>query len=129
MSISCCFECGVPAECDNNVVPRSTEGTKTVPLCGVCHGKTHIMRIGTCLLASLPLGRKEIPDFVPPTRRGGERRPILGFLDFPGLPLQLLADLLDLVLDEPCERHRVEGVQLPAFVAVLRLVRSCPEIT
>ncbi len=36
-----CFECGLPAECDHHVVPRSKGGTKTVPLCGVCHGKAH----------------------------------------------------------------------------------------
>ena len=31
MSMSRCFECDVPAECDHHVVPRSMGGTKTVP--------------------------------------------------------------------------------------------------
>ena len=36
-----CFECGRPAEHDHHVVPQSLGGTKTVPLCGRCHGKVH----------------------------------------------------------------------------------------
>jgi len=36
-----CFECGNPAECQHHVVPKSLGGTKTVPLCLVCHGKVH----------------------------------------------------------------------------------------
>jgi hypothetical protein len=36
-----CFECGSPAEVDHHVVPRSRGGTKTVPLCGRCHGRAH----------------------------------------------------------------------------------------
>jgi hypothetical protein len=39
-----CFECGQPAEHDHHVVPRSRGGTKTVPLCDVCHGKAHHRR-------------------------------------------------------------------------------------
>lgn len=36
-----CFECGQPADHDHHVVPLSRGGTKTVPLCGECHGKAH----------------------------------------------------------------------------------------
>ena len=36
-----CFECGAPAEHDHHVVPRIRGGTRTVPLCGVCHAKAH----------------------------------------------------------------------------------------
>ena len=36
-----CFECGQKAEYDHHVVPLSLGGTKTVPLCADCHGKTH----------------------------------------------------------------------------------------
>lgn len=41
MSARICFECGAEAECDHHVVPRSLGGTRTVPLCEVCHGKVH----------------------------------------------------------------------------------------
>lgn len=36
-----CFECGGDADQRHHVVPRSLGGTKTVPLCHVCHGKAH----------------------------------------------------------------------------------------
>jgi len=36
-----CFECGLLAEHDHHVVPRSAGGTKTIPLCVGCHGKVH----------------------------------------------------------------------------------------
>lgn len=36
-----CFECDQPAEHDHHVVPVSRGGTKTVPLCGICHAKAH----------------------------------------------------------------------------------------
>jgi len=36
-----CFECGAEAEYDHHVVPRIRGGTKTVPLCGVCHALVH----------------------------------------------------------------------------------------
>ncbi len=36
-----CFECDAPAECDHHIVPRSRGGTRTVPMCGACHGKAH----------------------------------------------------------------------------------------
>ena len=38
---SLCFECGRPADFEHHVVPRSRGGTKTVPLCGLCHAKAH----------------------------------------------------------------------------------------
>jgi hypothetical protein len=36
-----CFECGRPSEYEHHVVPISRGGTKTVPLCGECHGLAH----------------------------------------------------------------------------------------
>ena len=37
-----CFECGT-TECiqHHHVVPRSVGGTKTIPLCSICHGRVH----------------------------------------------------------------------------------------
>jgi hypothetical protein len=39
--MTACFECGEPATCEHHVIPRSRGGTKTVPLCGGCHGLAH----------------------------------------------------------------------------------------
>lgn len=36
-----CFECGDEATFQHHVVPESLGGTKTVPLCGICHPKAH----------------------------------------------------------------------------------------
>ena len=36
-----CFECGNLAEENHHVVPKSLGGTKTIPLCTLCHGKVH----------------------------------------------------------------------------------------
>ena len=36
-----CFECGAPATERHHIVPASLGGTKTIPLCGVCHAKIH----------------------------------------------------------------------------------------
>lgn len=36
-----CFECGAPATERHHVVPASLGGTKTIPLCGICHAKIH----------------------------------------------------------------------------------------
>lgn len=37
-----CFECGSSYMIENHhVVPRSVGGTKTIPLCVICHGKVH----------------------------------------------------------------------------------------
>jgi hypothetical protein len=36
-----CFECGEQATELAHVVPKSRGGTKTVPLCGKCHGLSH----------------------------------------------------------------------------------------
>ena len=36
-----CFECGSLSQQDHHVVPRSLGGTRTVPLCEVCHGRAH----------------------------------------------------------------------------------------
>ena len=37
-----CFECGT-SECiqHHHIIPRSLGGTKTIPLCSICHGKAH----------------------------------------------------------------------------------------
>lgn len=39
--MSACFECSASAEHEHHVVPRSLGGTRTIPLCGKCHGKVH----------------------------------------------------------------------------------------
>jgi hypothetical protein len=39
--VQACFECGDEATFQHHVVPESLGGTKTVPLCGVCHPKAH----------------------------------------------------------------------------------------
>lgn len=36
-----CFECGEPSTVQHHVVPRSKGGTRTVPLCDLCHRKVH----------------------------------------------------------------------------------------
>jgi hypothetical protein len=37
-----CFECGTTENLHHHhVVPRSLGGTKTIPLCGLCHGLVH----------------------------------------------------------------------------------------
>lgn len=36
-----CFECDAPSDHAHHVVPRSLGGARTVPLCGVCHGRAH----------------------------------------------------------------------------------------
>lgn len=36
-----CFECGRPAKHNHHVVPESQGGTRTVPLCVLCHSKVH----------------------------------------------------------------------------------------
>jgi hypothetical protein len=53
-----CFECGLPAECEHHVVPRSIGGTKTVALCEVCHGKIHGSSIGSGVLTRMALAAK-----------------------------------------------------------------------
>ena len=41
-----CFECGSDGRMhQHHVVPRSRGGTKTVPLCELCHGKAHGRRM------------------------------------------------------------------------------------
>lgn len=44
MSRPPCFECGADSDADHHVVPRSMGGTRTVPLCGRCHGLVHESR-------------------------------------------------------------------------------------
>lgn len=36
-----CFDCGGIADHEHHVVPVSLGGTRTVPLCIACHGKSH----------------------------------------------------------------------------------------
>lgn len=37
-----CFECGSIVELqEHHIIPRSLGGTKTITLCGKCHGKIH----------------------------------------------------------------------------------------
>ncbi len=37
-----CFECNCPNDLhEHHVVPKSLGGTKTIPLCVICHGKVH----------------------------------------------------------------------------------------
>lgn len=40
-----CFECDAPCDHQHHVVPRSLGGTRTVPLCGRCHGLVHDARL------------------------------------------------------------------------------------
>lgn len=42
-----CFECGNPADHNHHVVPRIFGGTKTVPLCVLCHGLVHERSLST----------------------------------------------------------------------------------
>lgn len=39
-----CFECGSAATVSHHVVPKSKGGTRTVPMCGYCHGLAHHAR-------------------------------------------------------------------------------------
>ena len=42
-----CFECGCDENIhDHHVVPKSKGGTKTIPLCGPCHGLVHGKNFG-----------------------------------------------------------------------------------
>lgn len=36
-----CFECGHLADHAHHVVPRAVGGTRTIPLCQLCHAKVH----------------------------------------------------------------------------------------
>src|SRR4051812_41253841 len=55
-----CFECRRPAEHDHHVVPRSRGGTRTIPLCGECHGKVHGRRaMSTSALTKEALRRRK----------------------------------------------------------------------
>ena len=37
-----CFECGTSESIQHHhIIPRSLGGTKTIPLCSICHGKAH----------------------------------------------------------------------------------------
>ena len=47
--VALCFECNALADERHHVVPRSSGGTRTVPLCAQCHGVVH----GTLIKAAL----------------------------------------------------------------------------
>jgi hypothetical protein len=53
-----CFECGGQADVEHHVVPRSRGGTKTVPLCDLCHGKSHGRLMTTNALTKEAISRK-----------------------------------------------------------------------
>ena len=37
-----CFECGTDVDIhQHHIIPKSLGGTKTIPLCNMCHGKAH----------------------------------------------------------------------------------------
>lgn len=47
MKCNICFECGSDVNIhQHHVVPKTLGGTKTVPLCGTCHGKVHGKNFG-----------------------------------------------------------------------------------
>jgi DNA invertase Pin-like site-specific DNA recombinase len=53
-----CFECGRPASVQHHVIPRSKQGTKTIPLCNECHSLVHDAKLVS--IAELSLRGKEI---------------------------------------------------------------------
>lgn len=50
-----CFECDAPSTCRHHVVPHCMGGTRTVPLCGRCHGKIHGIDLRTSALTKAAL--------------------------------------------------------------------------
>lgn len=59
-----CFECGKPAEEYHHVVPKIVGGTKTIPLCSICHGKVHGLsgRAGHTELTKRGLDKKRVAE-------------------------------------------------------------------
>lgn len=53
-----CFECDAPAEHHHHVVPASLGGSRTVPLCALCHATIHDTGITTSDLTSRALRNK-----------------------------------------------------------------------
>lgn len=54
-----CFECQTPTTGEHHVVPVILGGTKTVPLCEVCHGKVHgVDLVNMNKLARIGLAKK-----------------------------------------------------------------------
>lgn len=55
-----CWECGLAAEHDHHVVPKSRGGRRTIPLCGSCHGKVHDVQslVTTSSLTRAAMARK-----------------------------------------------------------------------
>ncbi len=60
-----CFECNSPAVHDHHVVPRIYGGTRTIPLCALCHSKIH----GKNLLSITSLTKKALAE----KKKKGER--------------------------------------------------------
>ena len=53
-----CFECDEPADHQHHVVPRSMGGTRTIPLCALCHATVHDTGITTSDLTARALRAK-----------------------------------------------------------------------
>jgi hypothetical protein len=58
-----CFECGVPADYDHHVIPKSQGGRKTVPLCRDCQ---------IAALIVVPVIPADIPIRTRPAKSAGE---------------------------------------------------------
>ncbi len=59
MTAPTCFECDQPGDIHmHHVVPRSAGGTKTVPLCVMCHGLAHSRHMSASALTKGALARK-----------------------------------------------------------------------
>ena len=58
-----CFECGVPADYDHHVIPKSQGGRKTVPLCRDCQ---------IAALTMVPIIPIDIPVCTRPAKSAGE---------------------------------------------------------
>jgi hypothetical protein len=95
-----CFECGKPATWRHHVVPQSRGGTKTVQLCGRCHGLVHdtarsddLARLTRDALKALrakgkPTGRPAVADMPELASR-------IAALRMNGITLQAIADTLN----------------------------------
>ena len=53
-----CFECDEPADHQHHVVPRSMGGTRTIPLCALCHATVHDTGITTSDLTARAMRAK-----------------------------------------------------------------------
>lgn len=103
--MSGCFECGQSEDLHNHhVVPRAMGGTKTVQLCGECHGKIHehIGLISTSVLTSLGMAEKK--------RRGEHTGTIpYGFSKAPD-GIHVIENEVEMQICEICLSLRKRGV-------------------